>query len=150
MKKRNSLLIIGILTILSCNNYRKSNYSQNSDIFSNNSVTIREDLEFVQLNDTIDLIVLGFVNAIPCSNIDTNFSTCYGMDMHSHLFYKVKSMCNTDSTIKLGDSVRIIPRNYPLVFRRTDRLLKLNGRRGIEYSPLNGYNFILTYGDLLK
>lgn len=150
MKERYTLLIIGILTIVSCNNYRKSNYSQNIDIFSNNSVIIREDLEFIQLKDTIELIVLGYVNAVPCSINDTNFSTCYGMDINSHLFYKIKSLCNEDSTLEIGDFIRIAPRNYPLVYRKTDRLLKIEGSRGNVYSPLNAYNFKLTYGDIIK
>lgn len=136
-----------LLILHSCGSSKKClNY-----VYISNEVTlINSSLKLVQLNDTITLLVLGYVNSNACQGKDSNFSTCYGMDIKNHLFYKVNSLCHSDTGIKTGDFVKIAPQSYAFYLAHKSALLYLNNTRGKVGSPLNNYDFFQTFGTIIK
>ena len=70
--------------------------------------------------------------------------TVYGRDpkiieVGLNLFYKVNSLCHSDTGIKTGDFVKIAPQSYAFYLAHKSALLYLNNTRGKVGSPLNNY-----------
>lgn len=143
----NSIMSKYILVMLSsivsgcCTQHKQ--YNANYDI---NGIT-----NFVELKDTMSVIILGYAPAQKCNDTLKSCSTCFCMDVRTDMIYKVYSYCNCDTVIKKGDLIRIAPIEQRILDKESIVISSvfMKRNRELEYSPLYKLQVYTTWGEIL-
>jgi len=143
----NNIMPKYILVILSsivsgcCTQHKK--YNANYDI---NGIT-----NFVELKDTLSVIILGYAPAQKCNDTLKSCSTCFCMDVRTDMIYKVYSYCHSDTVIKKGDLIRIAPIEQRILDKENIVIsgVFIKKNRELEYSSLYKLLVYTTWGEIL-
>lgn len=78
-----------------------------------NVTTFQHKFEFVEMKDTFEMEVIYFFPSFPCGGF-AQASNCLGINLKNVDTIRVFSLCNTDTTFKGLDIVKVIPIEKPL------------------------------------
>lgn len=73
----------------------------------------QHNFEFVEMKDTFELEIIYFSPSFPCGGF-AEASNCLGINIKNGDTIRVLSLCNTDTTFKGLDVVKVYPREKPL------------------------------------
>lgn len=81
-------------------------------IHKRNVTTFQHNFEFVEMKDTFEMEIIYFSPSFPCGGF-AQASNCLGVNIKNGDTIRVLSLCNTDSTFKALDVVKVFPREKP-------------------------------------
>ena len=75
--------------------------------------TFQHNFEFVEMKDTFEMEIIYFFPSFPCGGF-AQASNCLGINLKNGDTIRVLSICNTDTTLKGSDLVKVFPIEKPL------------------------------------
>ena len=88
--------------------------------------TFQHNFEFVEMKDTFEMEIIYFFPSFPCGGFAQS-SNCLGKNLKNGDTIRVLSICNTDTTFKGLDIVKVIPIEKPLFGVGTPYIIEPDG-----------------------